>query len=86
MPPKAVRTATDEYLEAEDDVQSWLGECCMEDVAAQAGASELYASWKRWAERTGRIGGAGSQKSLSQALLDKGYNGTGSRPEWCFTV
>jgi putative DNA primase/helicase len=71
--PEAVRRATDEYLDAEDDVQSWLGECCMQDAAARAGASDLYGSWKRWADRTGRVGGAGSQKALSQALLDKGY-------------
>jgi putative DNA primase/helicase len=72
-PPSAVMKATAEYLEAEDDIASWLCECCMEEPATQAGASELFASWKRWAERTGRVGGAGSQKALSQALLDKGY-------------
>ncbi|MCT7375735.1 phage/plasmid primase, P4 family [Chelativorans salis] len=72
-PPESVTKATAEYLEAEDDIQSWLGECCMEEPTAQAGSSELYASWKSWAERTGRVGGAGSQKVFSQALLDKGY-------------
>ena len=27
-PPGAVRAATDEYLEAEDSLAAWLGECC----------------------------------------------------------
>jgi len=27
-PPGAVRAATDEYLEAEDSLGAWLGECC----------------------------------------------------------
>jgi putative DNA primase/helicase len=72
-PPEAVLSATSDYLDAEDDVAAWLGECCVDDPPAQASSSELYASWKAWAERTGRRGGAGSQKALSQALEDKGY-------------
>ena len=62
-----------DYLQAEDDILSWISDCCIEDPAARPGASELYDSWKAWAERTGRRGGAGSQKAFSQALEDKGY-------------
>jgi putative DNA primase/helicase len=72
-PPAAVLSATADYLEAEDDIGLWLGECCIEDKAFEANSSALYASWKTWAERAGRIGGAGSQKAFSQALEDKNF-------------
>jgi putative DNA primase/helicase len=72
-PPKAVQDATANYLESEDDVASWLAECCLDDPPAQENSTSLYASWKDWAERTGRKGGPGSQKTFSQALEDKGY-------------
>jgi len=71
-PPAAVLEATDEYLNAEDDIGSWLGECCLEQADAQETSSALYGSWKGWAEQTGKIGGAGSQKAFSQALEDRG--------------
>ena len=73
QPPEAVQRATADYLQTEDDVLSWLTDCCVEEAIAQTSSSELYASWKDWAERTGRKGGAGSQKAFSQALVDKGY-------------
>jgi putative DNA primase/helicase len=83
-PPAAVRKATEEYLTGEDDIESWLNERCIPDPPAQASASELYKSWREWAERTGRIGGAGSQKAFSQALLDKGYQHQKTRTGWVF--
>jgi putative DNA primase/helicase len=72
-PPVAVQRATEDYLEAEDDIQSWITDCCAEEASAQTSCSQLYTAWKDWAERTGRKGGAGSQKAFSQALEDKGY-------------
>jgi putative DNA primase/helicase len=74
QPPEAVRRATEDYLQAEDDILSWTADCCCTgEPTAQAKCSELYTSWKEWAERTGRKGGAGSQKAFSQALEAKGY-------------
>jgi putative DNA primase/helicase len=73
-PPAAVVNATADYLAAEDDTQSWLEECCIEQPDTEATSSELYGSWKAWADRSGRIGGAGSQKALSQALQDRGIS------------
>ncbi len=71
-PPKAVLKATEDYLQTEDDLFSWLQACAGEDPAAQEKCSDLYASWKDWAERTGRRGGAGFQKAFSEALEGKG--------------
>jgi putative DNA primase/helicase len=73
QPPQAVQSATKDYLETEDDVLSWVNDCCTEDPPARTSSAELYASWKDWADRTGRKGGAGSQKAFSQALEDKSY-------------
>jgi putative DNA primase/helicase len=73
QPPEAVQRATQDYLENEDDILLWVIDRCVEEAVARTSSSELYASWKDWAEKTGRKGGAGSQKVFSQALQDKGY-------------
>jgi putative DNA primase/helicase len=72
-PPEAVQRATEDYLQSEDDILSWLTDCCTDDPGAQTTSSELYESWKGWAERTGRKGGAGSQKAFSENLTAKEY-------------
>jgi putative DNA primase/helicase len=73
QPPQAVQQATEDYLDAEDDILSWVMDRCVEEPAARTSSAELYASWKDWAEETCRKGGPGSRKAFSQALLDKGY-------------
>jgi putative DNA primase/helicase len=70
-PPAAVRDATAEYLAAEDAIAQWLDECCDKSTTAQTEVRTLYASWSKWCERTGEF--AGTQKSFSQALEDRGY-------------
>ena len=72
-PPETVQRATADYLLSEDDVMEWIAECCEEEATAETKSSVLYNSWKLWAERAGRKGGAGSQKAFSQALEDKSY-------------
>jgi len=72
-PPDAVTNATEAYLEAEDAVACWLDEECDLDANLLAGSSELYASWKAYAERTGEY--AGSQKRFSQAMEARGFQG-----------
>jgi putative DNA primase/helicase len=73
QPPAAVQNATADYLQSEDDILSWVADCCVEEPPARTGSTDLYVSWKAWAERTGRKGGAGSQKEFSQALEAKGF-------------
>jgi len=69
--PAAVLDATEEYLTAEDATAGWLGECCIQDPALHTSSSQLYASWKAWAEAAGEH--AGSQKGFSQKLIAKGF-------------
>jgi putative DNA primase/helicase len=73
QPPEPVQRATADYLQAEDDTLSWIADRCIENPTSRTGSSELYASWKDWAERSGRKGGAGSQKAFAQELEAKGY-------------
>lgn len=70
-PPKAVVDATEEYLTAEDALQSWMDECCIVGGALELGSSDLFSSWKAWADRAGEH--AGSQKRFSQAMQNRGY-------------
>jgi putative DNA primase/helicase len=78
-PPDVVVRATEEYLEAEDDIRSWISDCCTEESGARTSSSALYASWKDWAERVGRRGGPGSQKSFSESLTGHGFEKTKTR-------
>ncbi len=52
-PPEAVRAATAAYLEAEDALMAWVEECCEREPSAFEPASDLFGSWKQWAERAG---------------------------------
>ena len=70
-PPAAVVDATDDYLDAEDAMASWLAECCIVAPSLELGSSLLFASWRTWAEKAGEQ--AGSQKRFSQAMQSRGF-------------
>jgi putative DNA primase/helicase len=70
-PPPSVVEATAEYLDAEDAMAAWAGECCTVDKSLHEESSALYASWRTWAEAAGEM--VGSQKRFTQALVSKGY-------------
>ncbi len=76
-PPRAVRDATDDYLEAEDALGTWIAECCAVGDYRTGSSGELFASWKRWADSAGEH--AGSQKRFSQALQARGFRPTRPR-------
>lgn len=70
-PPKAVLDATDAYLEAEDAIAAWIDDQCAREPGAWESSSDLYASWKIWAERAGE--NPGSMKRFAQTLEARGY-------------
>jgi putative DNA primase/helicase len=72
-PPQVVVNATAEYFDAEDDIENWIRDRCVRDSNGKQSSTELYHSWRDWAEQTGRAGGAGSQKVFSDTLRDKGF-------------
>jgi len=71
-PPDAVRAATEAYLDAEDSLALWLPECCESGgVFDWVGSTELFQSWKPWAETAGE--NPGSLKSLIESLQARGF-------------
>jgi putative DNA primase/helicase len=73
-PPPAVAKATDEYLEAEDALGQWLGECCHLNPNRWASRADLFASWRGWAEKAGEY--VLPLKRFLQALETRGFVGT----------
>jgi putative DNA primase/helicase len=70
-PPEAVRKATEAYLESEDALTAWIDDCCGRDPSAFSTSTELYYSWKPWAERSGEH--AGSLKRFVSNLEAHGF-------------
>jgi putative DNA primase/helicase len=71
QPPTALLTAAEEYFGTEDAVGQWIEEACVTGSEAQETARALFASWSAWAEGSGQP--RGSQKSLGEALRERGY-------------
>jgi putative DNA primase/helicase len=53
MPPPAVLAATEAYLNAEDAVAQWISDCCTRDINAFESDADLFASYVRWANKSG---------------------------------
>jgi putative DNA primase/helicase len=70
-PPSAVTAATDEYLETEDVLGSWLEECCVQGANKSQGSTTLWKSWKEWATRSNEY--VGLRKRFLQKLEDRGF-------------
>jgi putative DNA primase/helicase len=65
-PPAAVLDATEEYMneEAEDILSAWLHECCELDPRTETKSSDLYRSYKFYAEQAG-------EKVMTSTVLSK---------------
>jgi putative DNA primase/helicase len=53
QPPDSIRAATDKYLDREDVITEWIGECCR--PLGQMTLTEAYCSYREWAERSGYL-------------------------------
>jgi len=71
QPPAAVRDATAEYLAAEDALSSWMDDKCDRNPQAKETSTDLFISWKNWADAAGEPSGA--QKRFSQKLEERGF-------------
>jgi putative DNA primase/helicase len=69
-PPKVVTDATEAYLESQDVLGEWMGECWEKNAFGFISATEAFASWQPWAEA--RQEWVGSVKTLSARLEDRG--------------
>lgn len=69
--PKAVVDATADYLASEDVLSRWIEERCEINKANWTAATALFTDWREWCEQNQEY--AGSQKSFSAALEDRGF-------------
>jgi putative DNA primase/helicase len=70
-PPSVVTTATAEYLESEDALTSWMEEKCQRSAQSKTSSTELFVSWKVWADIAGEP--SGTLKRFSQKLEERGF-------------
>ncbi len=68
-PPYAVRTATDQYLHDQDDIQVFIDEWCDLVPTARTSSTVLYTNWHTWCERNGIY--SGSKKEFTQRMMPK---------------
>jgi putative DNA primase/helicase len=69
-PPAAVREATATYLEEEDALAAWIDDQCQVDPNAWESSTDLFRSFRSWADRSGEY--HGSLKKFVQRLEDRG--------------
>lgn len=69
--PETVTAATGAYLAEEDTVSRWIEDCCEVKKTLWTPATELFNSWRRWADSNQEP--AGKQKEFSLALESRGY-------------
>lgn len=65
-PPKAVLTATADYLEAEDVHQQWLDMCVIRDPNAKTRLTTFFESWKMFADARNQT--IGTSKQLCEEI------------------
>ena len=70
-PPPAVLSATTAYFDAEDVLGAWLVEACFREPDAWEKSTELFGSYKDWAERAGEP--HIPLKQFSQKLEARGF-------------
>lgn len=71
-PPQVVLTATAEYLESEDALTSWMDDRCERTPQSWTSSTDLFISWKNWADAAGEP--SGTQKRFSQKLEERGFD------------
>jgi putative DNA primase/helicase len=69
--PKVVSEATDQYLQDEDIVKTWINDELVEDPARWVSNYQLYECWKNWVEDHGEF--LLSSRRLWQRLEAMGY-------------
>jgi len=67
----AVRMATDDYMNTEDTLGSWLAECCEIGEELRDSTTRLYHSYEAWIRQAGEH--APSQRRFVHALAARGY-------------
>ena len=71
--PTAVRDATAQYLASEDAIASWMDDKCERGPQTRETSTDLFISWKNWADAAGEP--HGTQRRFSEKLEDRGSEG-----------
>ena len=69
--PGAVASATEAYRSESDRLAAFLEECCVVELCARVGKSDLYAEYARWCEASGER--PVSKRKLGQVLIERGF-------------
>lgn len=69
--PDAVRVATEGYRAEMDHLADFLADCCTFGPRCEAGAGELYAAYRKWAEQSGEQ--PRSSQWFGRQLSERGY-------------
>ena len=69
--PPVVVEATREYFEDQDVFGQWLDEICEQHTRYREANTDLFTSWKRYAEAAGEF--AGTAKSFGEAMRKRGF-------------
>lgn len=72
--PARVMAATDDYLDSQDTIAEWIAERCEHAPGTSWSRTELYASYREWAGKTGEY--CPPQRRFVAALESKGYTST----------
>jgi putative DNA primase/helicase len=71
QPPQIVVDATSDYLKSEDKLGRWIDECCERKDGWWTSSSDLFHSWKSWAEENNQY--IGSHMKFSTDLQEAGF-------------
>jgi putative DNA primase/helicase len=81
-PPEAVTRATDAYFAGEDGYSDWIADRCDTLPTASASSSQLFASWRDYAEKAGQH--AGDSKRFREEMERLGFPLKHTRTGNCF--
>jgi putative DNA primase/helicase len=71
-PPENVRSATSDYLAAEDAIGRWMEDRCLHGEGYWTAGECLFADWQQWCDQTGER--PGTQKRFTQGLQARGIS------------
>ncbi|MCA3692612.1 phage/plasmid primase, P4 family [Aquidulcibacter sp.] len=75
--PQVVRDASKEFMEAEDLLGQWLGECCNTGAGLFANKKAVYGSYRAWADSEGHF--PMSSTKLTRQLAQKSIKVAGDK-------
>jgi P4 family phage/plasmid primase-like protien len=76
-PPKAVNSATQEYLDSQDTVQNFFDDCCVIARNESDSFEHIWDGYVDWCEDCREY--IGTKKAFGQKLRDKGFHAKGGK-------